>query len=213
MADVKTAILVRTCSPLPNPTEITYQWAEVVKGQFEAGGWQISDLAANDAVRARVETQLQQDDSPVFLFYGHGLPDQMEGQDRNAVIDLNNLHLLKDRVVYVVACWTAQQLGPASVSISRCYLGYDAEVIVWFPPPYAGYLKQCVNKGILEMLSTPGCTIEHARQHIIDEYNNWIDYFTIGAGTADPWSLEFAADLRHNRDALAQVFGDRTATL
>ncbi|MBM3237436.1 hypothetical protein FJZ31_14195 [Candidatus Poribacteria bacterium] len=137
----------------------------------------------------------------------------MRGQDRIAVIDLANLHLLKNQKVYVVACWTAQILGRASANIARCYLGYDKHVIVWLIEPYAAHLESCVNKGILTMLDTPGCPIEHARQLIIDEYNHWIDYFTVGAGAFDLQSRAFAADLRHNRDALARVFGDGTATL
>lgn len=63
------------------------------------------------------------------------------------------------------------------------------------------------------MLDTPDCTIEEARQHIIDEYNLWIDYFAIGIGASGLHSALFANALRSNRDSLAQVFGDKTATL
>ena len=213
MSNSKTVILVRTRLPWPDPTQISYRWAGAVKQHFEANGWRVLDLAVDDAVRENVENFLQSHESSVFLFYGHGLPVQMIGQDGIALINQANLRLLKNQKVYVVACWTAQILGPAAANIARCYLGYDGEVIVWFDEPYAAHLENCVNKGILAILNTPSCTIEQARQLIIDEYNHWIDHFTVGAGVFDFQSADFAADLRDNRDVLAQVFGDETATL
>ena len=213
MPNPKTVLLIRTRLPLPDPTQISYRWAEAVKQHFEANGWQVFDLAMDDAVRENVEELLHSRESNVFLFYGHGLPAQMVGQDGIALINLANLHLLKNQKVYVFACWTAQILGSAAANIARYYLGYDKEVIVWFEPPYATHLENCVNKGILTMLDTPSCTIEQARQHIIDEYEHWIDHFTVGAGALDLRSVDFAADLVDNRDALARVFGDGNATL
>ena len=79
--------------------------------------------------------------------------------------------------------------------------------------PYSEHLEKCVNKGILEMLNLPNCSIKQARQHIYDEYSHWIDHFSIGAGSSVRWGPLFAAHLRHNRDALAQVFGDVSARL
>jgi hypothetical protein len=216
MSNSKTVLIVRTRLPredpqIPDATEYSYRWAEAVKQHFEANGWRVLDLAVDDAIRAKVEDYLQPPESYVFLFYGHGW-DKMSGQDGIGVIDCANLHLLKAQKVYIVACWTAQTLGSAAAKFVRCYLGYDDEVIVWFDEPYAAHLESCVNKGILTMLDTPDCTIEQARQLIIDEYNHWIDYFKFGEGELFRWSFAFAADLRHNRDAL-QLFGDGTATL
>lgn len=47
----------------------------------------------------------------------------------------------------------------------------------------------------------------------MSEYSYWIDYFTIGSGTSDLLGVNFAADLWHNRDALALVFGHTATTL
>lgn len=218
MTNPKTVLLVRTCLPRqclqkPDATEYSYRWAEAVKQHFEENGWQVLDLALDDAVRAKVEDRLRPPESYVFLFYGHGSSNRMCGQDGIAIIDLNNIHLLENQKVYVVACWTAQILGSEAANIACCYLGYDDEIIVWLAEPYADYLAKCVNKGILTMLDTPSCTIEQARQHIIDEYTHWIDYFAVGEGAADILGLLFADDLVENRETLAEVFGDETATL
>jgi len=214
MSKAKTVLLVRTClpSPTPNATQVSYQWAEAVKQQFEANGWRVHDLAVKDALQKKVEVLLQQSETDVFLFYGHGLPDQMVDQDGIVLIDEANLQLLKNQIVYVVACWTAKDLGVVAASTVRCYLGYDKEINVGFGL-YAEYVEKCVNKGILAMLGTPNCTIEQARQHIINEYNHWIDHLTFSAGVFNPLNRYFAAVLRQNRDALAQVFGDEKTTI
>ena len=68
-----------------------------------------------------------------------------------------------------------------------------------------------MNKGILAMLDSPDCTIEQARQHIMDEYDHWIRYFARTEASIP--DVIYAAALRHNHDALAPVFGDKTATL
>ena len=211
MSQKNTVLLVRTQTD--EATKVAYGWAETVKQRFEAKGWQVLDIALDKAVRSKVEKALKNSDHALFLFYGHGEPDSMIGQDNKPVLDLKNLSLLKAAKVYVVACWTAKQLGPAAQSITRCYLGYKNTVEIWLTPSYIEHLGKCVNKGILEMLNLSDCSIEQARQHIMDEYSHWIDHYSKGKGSSSPLSVLFAADLRHNRDALAQVFGDISAKL
>ena len=213
MSNTRTILLVRTLLNPNDATKVSFRWAESVKQDFEAKGWQVLDLAINNALRAKVEEALRGSESTIFLFYGHGLQDCMKGQDGMPVINLDNREWLKDKKVYVVACWTAKQLGPAMQSISRCYLGYDNTVKVPLISPYSEHLEKCVNKGILEMLNLPNCSIKQAQQHIYDEYSHWIDHFSIGAGSSSLLSILFPASLRHNRDALAQVFGDVSARL
>jgi len=111
MSNPKTALLVRTRLPWPNETQISYVWAEAVKQSFEENGWRLTDIAADSAVRMHIESLLQTSETTVFLFYGHGKPDRMIGQDGNTLIDLLNISLLKDRRAYVVACGTAKVLG------------------------------------------------------------------------------------------------------
>jgi hypothetical protein len=210
MGQKKTVLLVRTHSDAT--TETTYHWAETVKRHFQANNWKVIELAKNDAVRSQVEKLLLNPESYVFLFYGHGKSDEMVGQDRMPVIDLDNRGLLKDQKVYVIACLTAQQLGKEAANIARFYLGYEQEIQFPIEPVYSQYVEKCVNKGILAMLDTPECTIEQAGQQIVDEYTHWIEYFTIGEGASDTGTFLLSIQLRYNRDAL-RVFGDVSATL
>ena len=212
MSDSKIALLVRTrLSSIDDSTQISYLWAQAVKRRFEENNWRVIDVAIADAVRANVEEHLQSSGSIVFLFYGHGEEDRMIGQDGNALIDLDSRHLLKGQRVHAVACWTAEVLGRESKDVVRYYLGYERQIFIG-AETYAPYLEKCVNKGILVMLDSSDCSIEQARQHTVDEYEHWIEHFSIGAKTSMN-ELFFATALLHNRDALAQVFGNRNVTL
>jgi hypothetical protein len=211
MSEVKTAVLIRTRHPRqkptePDATEYSYEWAGILKQQFETSGWQVIDLAIDNAITSQVESVLQDAKNEVVIFYGHGFPSCMIGQNLEAVINLNNMSLLKNKKVYVMACWTTQELGKKAESVVYCYLGYNQPVS--FRLDYSDYLGKCVNKGILKMLNTDGCTFEDARQEIIAEYNYWIKHFK-GKGMLAHW---FATDLRENRDAL-RLFGDIGAKL
>ncbi len=210
MSNSKVMLLVRT--RYDQPTQTSHGWAESVKNYFQSDEWQIYDLSTEDAARPKVEDALIKTESRVFIFYGHGISGVIKGQGDIPLIDLDNLKLLKNQICYVVACWTTQVLGKEAVKFARCYLGYNKEVAVWFYEPYADHLGKCVNKGIKAMIEMRDCTIEQARQYIIDEYNYWIDYYAIGDGASDTESSLFASDLRHNRDALS-LMGDRSVTL
>jgi hypothetical protein len=200
MSEMNTAVLIRTRHQLPDPTELSYIWAETIKQKLETNGWQVIDLAADDAIASQVELALQNVSNEVVIFYGHGFPSCMISQNvEEAIINLNNMTVLKNKKVYVMACWTIQKLGEDAKNIVHCYLGYNKEVKVWFDPLYSNPLGECVNKGILEMLNIPDYTFEQARQQIVAEYNRWIDYFV---DKEELNSSRFAAVLRHNRDAL-----------
>jgi hypothetical protein len=189
---------------MPDATEYSYEWAGLLKQQFEISGWQVIDLAEEKAVALQVESVLQNTKSEVVIFYGHGFPSCMMAQNREeAVINLDNIMLLKDKKVYVMACWTTQKLGKEAEKIAHCYLGYDKEVFVWRDD--FNCFGKCANQGIVEMLKNSMCTFEQAEQQIIAEYNYWIDHFY-------DKNFALAADLRHNRDAL-RLLGDKTAIL
>lgn len=213
MSDSKAAMLVRTRLDITDPTQASYQWAESVKGCFQNKGWQVYDFAVDDAIRAKVEQELKNIVSSVFLFYGHGQPDAMESQFLIPIIDSDNIYLLKNKIVYTVSCWTAKVLGTKAAEFARCYLGYKRNIEVWITEPYIVHLGKCVNKGIKSMINNPSCTIEKAREYIVDEYDYQIDYYTIGDGAFDAETALFAAHLRYNRDALAEVLGDKATTL
>ena len=212
MPKTKIALLVRTCLPsTDDSTQTSYLLAQAVKERFEENDWRVIDIAADDAIRANVEKHLQNSGSVVFLFYGHGKEDRMIGQDGNALIDLDNCHILKNQRVHVAACWTAEELGREVENTVRYYLGYERWISIG-SETYALYSEKCLNRGIMAMLDSPDCSIEQARQHTVGEYEHWIEPFSLGT-EASINDIIFAAELNHNLGALARVLGDKNATL
>jgi len=212
MMSEKTAILIRPRHIFhDDPTEFSYKWAETVKQALESKNWKVIDLAESNAIREKLE-ETKNAEKQLLIFYGHGENDKMIGQNSQAIVNIDNIYILENLTVYVMSCLTTQKLGKKSENIARCYLGYDDRIFVWLSPDYVENLGKCVNKGILEMLNIPTYTIKQAQQAIINEYNQWIDYFAIGEGANSQQKIKFAADLRHNRDAL-KLFGNTSATL
>ncbi|MDM8561648.1 hypothetical protein [Candidatus Parabeggiatoa sp. HSG14] len=205
----KTVLIVRTYKPIPDPIEISYQWAETIKQQFITNGWQVIDLGKENATAKKLEQSIN--DVEVVIFYGHGELDEWCGQSES-ILNLDNVNLLNNKKIYVMACWTTFELGKEAINNKAiCYLGYYSLVKGSLIPTFYQALGQCVNKGILVMLEN-SCTFEQARQAMISEYNKWIDHFAIGEGSNSTEARLFAVKLRHNRDVL-QLLGDKTAIL
>jgi len=207
----KTALIIRTYKPIPDPIEISYQWAATVKQQFVTNGWQVIDLGKENATAEKLEQCIN--DVEIVIFYGHGWLDEWCGQSQSeSIVSLKNVELLSNKKVYVMACWTTLELGKEAINNKAiCYLGYCLPVYGSLNFTFYQALGQCVNKGILVMLEN-FCTFEQARQAMILEYNKWIDYFSIGEGNKSIKAVEFSGKLRQNRDAL-QLLGDKTAIL
>lgn len=89
---------------------------------------------------------------PMLVFYGHGNDTEMIGQDRKAVIDLENARLLKGWVVYAMACNTAKVLGPAIVEAGGlAYIGFDRHFkFISYTHKVFGECANCVVKKIVD---------------------------------------------------------------
>ena len=66
MSNTRTILLVRTLLNPNDATKVSFRWAESVKQDFEAKGWQVLDLAINNALRAKVEEALRGSESTIF---------------------------------------------------------------------------------------------------------------------------------------------------
>ncbi len=61
MQDAGRALLVRTRLTESDATNVSYRWAGTVKEHFESKKWMVRDLAADDAVRTKVEEALKEE--------------------------------------------------------------------------------------------------------------------------------------------------------
>ncbi|OQX08792.1 MAG: hypothetical protein BWK80_47725 [Desulfobacteraceae bacterium IS3] len=205
MGKDKTVILVRTRQD--EQTVFSYDWAEAIKQAFLEQGWMVQDCSEAKALRAKVEKSLTESGT-VFMFYGHGLPDRLIGQNNQPVCDLSNSSLFKDYAVYVMACHSAKILGPAMIKDgASCYFGYADEIMIDFQ--HSDDIGICINSGLLEWIKNPQFSAVQIRHIIFAKYNQWIDFHSdIGGQHA-----LFAADLRHNRDALKLLGNTQTSLI
>lgn len=89
-------------------------------------------LLGDNAAKQEFEEAIDELNPRVISFYGHGNADRLIGQNGEVMIDKSNVNLLKGRIVQVVACLSAKELGPRAIE-KGCvsYLGFTD--YVWLP--------------------------------------------------------------------------------
>ena len=115
------AILVRP--RFDEPTQHTFAFASEILQWCQQAGFDVTDLAEGEAIRAIVEQKLTPD-IDLYIHYNHGNEDALIGQDKEAVIDLKNAKLLANKEVYTLACLSAKNLGPEVWRKGGKYWGY-----------------------------------------------------------------------------------------
>lgn len=153
---IKRLVLIRPNIPNDDYTNIgSYVWAGAIKQYALDKGWQVRDMAGNNANRTDVEDTIDDFRPTLVLHYDHGSTFTQWGQDNNlfdAVIDANNVGLLTNRVASTVSCHTATGLGPLAInSGSKAYLGYDDTHVFVIPRAAEfGAASNAANRALLE---------------------------------------------------------------
>jgi hypothetical protein len=135
----------------------------------------------NNCTRTMLESALTSKDPIFYANFGHGKEDCIVSTD-NCLVDLLNVGLLKDRVVYAFACLTASQLGPAAIARGcKTYVGWnDVIYAVYYEYEPGAYRPadgntETMAKFPVEFAS--GLTTEEAFQKALEEYDKWISYW------------------------------------
>jgi hypothetical protein len=115
------AVLVRP--KFDDVTPYTFAFAAEILQWCQEAGISVVDLAEGEAIRARVEEELQKG-FDLFIHYDHGDETALIGQDEKAVIDLSNCDFLKDKETYTLACLSAKSLGAEVWRRGGKYWGY-----------------------------------------------------------------------------------------
>ncbi|VFM95562.1 MAG: hypothetical protein BECKG1743D_GA0114223_101278 [Candidatus Kentron sp. G] len=224
----KTVILARTRhDPV---TEYTHRWSEEIKSLFEGNGWQVADYEIDRATRGAVEAALKTaPPGSVFVFYGHGDPDALIGQDYNPVCDLENAGLLRHCKVLAMACSSAQEdggLGPMAIEKGALvYFGYAKEIHSQLldskSVPMDTELTQmieafheCANASVAAWILQPGLTAARIKQKMLEVYDHWILHYGSpnGPGFRDRRTHKISINLLHNMKAL-RLLGDEKMCL
>jgi len=187
----------------------------------------VVDYAADKAFNI-MDLEREQADNPYidntinsfqpFLIYGfgHGNVNVYTANSETPVWHTGEpLTHLAGKVIYLLSCLTAQQLGP--YMIDQGALGYGGFLISWtwmtgnvngdpYEDKYAKGFYKSTNKFFEALLD--GMTLEQAMQASIAEYNYWI-YWWENSGEDN--ASEVVKWLLHDRDGLV-IYGDPTAS-
>ncbi len=169
-------------------------------------GQNITELMGADANPERIRQELERTNALIFLGIGHGSPSIYTVQQLAPLLHAENyaeLELMKDRVVLLTSCLTAQQLGPALIDNGAvAYAGYQQEF--WFyTGDSAGSTRAVQSPFIAEFQLIAsvlrGKSLGEARADQLRKYDEEIAYWTTGEGKNHADASELAQILGLNK--------------
>jgi len=180
----------------------------------------VISLIGARATRANVEHALTKIESKkgLVVFYGHGcmcgeslIESQIvlreESDTTRAAISEVRAHLLWNKIVYVVACYSAKSLGLCLVNKSGCYLGYRGRVMVTLGDTLAPGFEKCVNAGLRILLEQENATCGEAWKAIRDTHTQYVLESIDHDDVLNAWVHI------NNRNALSEPLGNSNARL
>ncbi len=192
--------------------ENTFLFAEPMKHYLEYGsvvlhqiieankraGQTILELIGTDATPENALKQLQTMNPIVFSMVGHGNGTTTSLECTAFLMNTESpeLNLLKDKVISLVSCLTAQQLGPAIIDAgAKAYVGYKEEF--WFFIGDAAGTTRAVQSPFLaafqfEASLLQGKSVTDARNEQLAKFDEEITYWTSGDGKNDVNSMELS---------------------
>lgn len=169
-------------------------------------GQNITELIGADANPERVKKEIAKSSPLVYAGVGHGNESVYTLECTTPFLHANNpdeLALMKDRVVLLCSCLTAQQLGPALIDAGAvAYTGYKEEF--WFYTGDAAGTTRAVQSPFLAEFQftaslLQGKTTGQARGDQLKRYDEEIAYWTTGDGKNHPDAMELARIIEINK--------------
>jgi len=178
---------------------------QVVEANKQSGQ-NITELMGADANPERIKQELAKSNAITFLGIGHGSPSVFTCQNLAPLLHAENpeeLALMKDRVVLLTSCLTAQQLGPALINAGAVvYAGYKQEF--WFYTGDAAGSTRAVQSPFLaefQLIASllRGKSTGEARDDQLKKYDEEITYWITGEGKNHADASELARILELNK--------------
>jgi len=178
---------------------------QIVEANKQAGQ-NITELMGVDANPERIKQELANTNSLFFAGIGHGSPSVFTVQNLAPLLHAENpdeLALMKDRIVDLCSCLTAQQLGPALIDAGAVtYAGYKLEF--WFYTGDAPGVSRAVQSPFLAEFAfiaslLRGKSTGEARADQLKKYDEEIAYWMTGEGKNHADADELARILELNK--------------
>ncbi len=169
-------------------------------------GQKITELMGTDANPQKIRQELSLSSPIVMTAIGHGSPSVYSVQALAPLLHAENpeeLALMKDRIINLCSCLTAQILGPALIDEGAVsYTGYSKEF--WFytgDSPGASRGVQSPFLAEFQFIASllRGKNVSEARRDQLAKYDEEIAYWTSGEGKNHADASELANILQMNK--------------
>lgn len=92
----------------------------------------IKDFEGKEVNKKNIEKYLKRKNPRLFFLNGHGNEYEICGHKEEVIFSLNNVNLLKNRITYARACFSANVLGHKAVKDNPgCFIGYIYPFSFW----------------------------------------------------------------------------------
>ena len=175
----------------------------------QSKGFTVIDVEGNEANQGPVFDALNTHDPGSIYGFGHGSETVFTGDSEQIIFDTTNVGILEGRIIYLLSCLTANQLGPAIRDVGA--LGYAGFDISWtwmaeentdgdpYEDKYAEGFYRSANKLWESIID--GRNLTDASFDSVEKYNAWIDYW-LYQNNQDPYATESIKWLVHDREGL-----------
>jgi hypothetical protein len=152
-------------------TAFTSKWAEEVVEYARQKGIKVIDLYGNAASPERFQEALTQAKPKMVVHYGHGREDALLGQHGRPLLVLDNLHLAKGILFYLVCCHSGKRLTQAILDAGGIGVSSFSDRFI-FTPFDDGPYRESVNSGVKALIE--GKTYREACQIGQQTFMKWI---------------------------------------
>lgn len=195
---------------------------EHVSEEARKQGLMLIEMQKENAMRNPVWEALATED-PIFINgFGHGRNDLYTGDSSGVagtIFSTRDCDILAGRIIYLLSCLTANELGPAIIAVGG--IAYGGYKIAWTwltqassvedVDPYTDWYGEGFYRGSNEfpIALIQGDPVWKAKERCIAEYNRWINIWETERAD-DPSSATAIKWLLHDRNGLV-VLGDESA--
>lgn len=184
-------------------SEYSYRWSTFLPPVLRANKWSVVSIGNRNVSRGEVERAIRENNPQLVIFYDHGKPAKLMGSRAEAVFDIGNADLLKDRDVYTVACLSAIELGKECVR-KGCRMFWGESKPIMLTTTWNWTFRRHLNDGILMKIMFPSLTWDDCFDH---EYKLGDDLVKFLLGKGRP--LEASSVINNNSGLTAIVRGER----
>ncbi len=188
-------------------TKITAAWGEQLfewLSKFEK--LTVAPFLAEDAFRHNVESTLREEEgkSGLFIFIDHGDRNTLAGSDSGKIIDSENIHLLKNKFIYAIACRAGGMLGhEALVQGAAGYIGFNHNVYI-SSSGAASIFGKCLLAGLKGIIMEQ-VTAAQARMLVIQKTEYYINRLNENTDIPHGMKIALITALKHNMDFMIHL--------